>query len=159
MYIYDANGSCSDEVSFVITITTTPSPDNPSDVDNCGDYTLPALSVGNYFSGSGGTGTAYSAGNTISSSMTLYVYAANGICTAENSFNITISTPITADAGVDQDLCGTPDVTLAGSGSGTWTGGAGIFTPGSVFYDMTLANFGVGFSYDWDDGTTTHTAV
>ncbi|MBK7391529.1 MAG: hypothetical protein IPI23_21385 [Bacteroidetes bacterium] len=97
MYIYAETGTtpnCTDENSFTITINTTPVADDPADVNACDSYTLPALTVGNYFSGTGGTGTAYSAGNNITSSMTMYVYAETGTtpnCTDENSFTITIN--------------------------------------------------------------------
>ncbi|MBL0073125.1 MAG: hypothetical protein IPP34_15515 [Bacteroidetes bacterium] len=78
--------------------------DAPSNVAACDSYTLPALTVGNYFSGTGGTGTAYSAGNNITSSMTMYVYAETGTtpnCTDENSFTITINTTPVADDPAD----------------------------------------------------------
>ncbi|MBL0073124.1 MAG: hypothetical protein IPP34_15510 [Bacteroidetes bacterium] len=60
MYIYAETGTtpnCTDENSFTITINTTPVADDPADVNACDSYTLPALTVGNYFSGTGGTGT------------------------------------------------------------------------------------------------------
>jgi hypothetical protein len=56
----------------VVTITATPIADSPSNVSVCDSYTLPSLSVGNYFTASNGTGTALSAGNVITS-QTIYV--------------------------------------------------------------------------------------
>ncbi|MGV3629822.1 MAG: choice-of-anchor D domain-containing protein, partial [Bacteroidota bacterium] len=111
MYVYAETGTtpnCSDENSFAITINTTPVADDPADVTVCDSYTLPALTVGNYFDGPGGTGTAYSAGNVISSSMTMYVYAETGTtpnCSDENSFAITINTTPVADDPADVTAC------------------------------------------------------
>ena len=47
-------------------------------VTNCGSYTLPALTVGNYFTATGGGGTALFAGNVISTTQTIFVYAETG---------------------------------------------------------------------------------
>ncbi len=94
----DANTSAAVDQMQTLTIAATQenfTVDNPSNVFICNGspYTLPALTSGDYFSGPGGTGTAYSAGNMISSTTTLYVYGAssvNATCTDENSFTITI---------------------------------------------------------------------
>ncbi|MCB9316489.1 MAG: hypothetical protein H6569_10150 [Lewinellaceae bacterium] len=96
LYVYAETGTtpnCTDENSFNVTINTTPTADAPSDVTACDSYTLPVLTVGNYFTGTNGTGTALNAGATITSSQTLYVYAETGTtpnCTDENSFTVTI---------------------------------------------------------------------
>ncbi|WP_395053628.1 choice-of-anchor L domain-containing protein [Flavobacterium sp.] len=99
-YIATVNNSgCTNTGTTIVTITPLPTPDDPTDVISCGNYTLPILTNGNYFSGSNGTGTAYFAGNTISASTTLYVYSQSGTtpnCTAENSFSITINNQIVA---------------------------------------------------------------
>jgi len=60
------------------------------DVNACNSYVLPALSVGNYFTATGGTGTALNAGDVISTNQTIYVYASNGQCTSEDPFNVNI---------------------------------------------------------------------
>ncbi len=137
LYVYAVNGSCSDENSFNITINTTPVADSPSDVTACDSYTLPALTVGNYFSGTGGTGTAYSAGNVISSSMTMYVYAETGTtpnCSDENSFDITINTTPVADSPSDVTACDSytlPALTVGNYFSGS--GGTGTaYSAGNV---------------------------
>ncbi|MEZ4854600.1 PKD domain-containing protein [Flavobacterium sp.] len=99
LYVYAETGTtpnCTDEHSFTITIYETPIVDEPTNVAVCDNYTLPALTVGNYFDGSNGTGTAYNAGDVISTigTTTLYVYAETGTtpnCTDEHSFTITIA--------------------------------------------------------------------
>ena len=40
-----------------------------TNVQSCDSYTLPALTVGNYFDGTNGTGTAYSAGDIINATI------------------------------------------------------------------------------------------
>lgn len=98
-YYAEVNGVfCRDE-QFDINIHPLPLVDDPADVTYCNTYTLPVLINGNYFTGSGGTGTAYSAGDTITSSQTMYVYSSNtftdvsgnpGTCALENNFQINI---------------------------------------------------------------------
>jgi uncharacterized repeat protein (TIGR03803 family) len=86
------NGCESEErLSVLAGIYTTPSVDAPSNVTVCDSYTLPSLSVGNYYTGSGGSGTMLSAGADITSTQTVYVYAANGSCFDENSFTVAIN--------------------------------------------------------------------
>ena len=96
VYIYAQSGTtpnCTDEESFTVTVVPTPVPDDPVDVTSCDSYILPVLGTGNYYTGSGGTGTMLNAGDAVSASQTLYVYAASGTtpnCVLENAFDITI---------------------------------------------------------------------
>jgi alpha-tubulin suppressor-like RCC1 family protein len=92
LYVYASNGNCSDENSFEVTINATPSVDAPTDVSSCDSYSLPSLTVGNYYTGPGGTGTLLNTGDNIIGTQTLYVYAVNGNCSNENSFEVTINT-------------------------------------------------------------------
>src|SRR5690606_26317713 len=60
IYVYAETGTvpnCFAESIFVVTINATPIVDAPADVTACDSYTLPALTNGNYYTGSGGTGT------------------------------------------------------------------------------------------------------
>lgn len=86
---------CTSETSFNITIFNV---DNIPNVTICESYTLPALSVGNYFTGPNGTGTPLAAGTTLSTSQTIYIYALSPFtpsCADEVSFTLTIiDTPI-----------------------------------------------------------------
>lgn len=101
IYIYEAtptNPVCSAESSFTITIVGIEA-DEPNAVFACDSYVLPQLSVGNYFTQTGGTGTMLQAGQTITQNQTIYIYAEiinRGIkCTDENVLPITIvRTPI-----------------------------------------------------------------
>jgi hypothetical protein len=67
--------------------------DSPDDVEICGSYELPELSVGNYFTQPGGAGIALNAGDIITSSQIIYVYAqcdAAPECYDENSFEVIV---------------------------------------------------------------------
>jgi gliding motility-associated-like protein len=96
IYVYATVGNrltCSDEDSFIVSISTTPVLNKHSDIEACGSYTLPVLEIGNYFSGPNETGTAYFAGQNISTSQKLYVYAkspTNVMCYDQYDFNLII---------------------------------------------------------------------
>ena len=123
------NGQANFSNVVTITITTSPNADAPANVTACDSYVLPALTVGNYYTGSGGTGTALSAGNTITSSQTIYVYAQTGTtpnCTDENSFTVTITTATISGAttqvingGVAADAT-IEDIVVTSNGTVTW---------------------------------------
>ena len=96
IYIYISLGSCRNEIPFKVTIIKLPKIDNRSDLDFCGGetYTLTPMSVnsfGNYYTGTGGTGVLLKAGDTITTTQTLYVYAITNTtpaCPVENYFTI-----------------------------------------------------------------------
>jgi hypothetical protein len=93
--ITDWNGGtlfgCSNNVTF--TLNDGVEVDAPSNVTAICNYTLPALTVGNYFDAPGGTGTPYFEYDYITEDITLYVSAFNTLCSDENSFTITITVP------------------------------------------------------------------
>ena len=91
IYIYADNGTCSNETSFTITIIDSPIVDVFSDVTANNEYVLPPVTIGDYYTGAGATGAALNAGDIISSSQTIYIYAINGVCYDESSFPITIT--------------------------------------------------------------------
>src|SRR5690606_20632632 len=111
IYVYAQTGTtpyCTADNRSLVTINATPMVDDPSDVTACDSYTLPALTNGNYFTGSGGTGTPLFAGNIITSTQTIYVYAQTGTvpnCTAENSFLVTINATPMVDDPADVTSC------------------------------------------------------
>lgn len=85
--------SCSSEKSFSVTISTAPLLVSTADVAICQSYTLPPLSIGDYYSGSDATGTLYLAGQQITTSQKMYIYAPapeNSSCASQDDFNITI---------------------------------------------------------------------
>tara|TARA_R110002012_G_scaffold51138_1_gene132165 strand:- start:42424 stop:50385 length:7962 start_codon:yes stop_codon:yes gene_type:complete len=122
--------NCSDENSFVVTINSTPITDSPADVTICDSYTLPALTVGSYFTGAGGTGTALNAGDFITTTQTIFIFAETGTvpnCTDENSFVVTINTTPLVDAPANVTECVSYTLPVLTNGNYyTGTGGTGI---------------------------------
>jgi gliding motility-associated-like protein len=115
IYIYGesaTNPNCFAENSFEVEIISITA-DDPADVTQCDSYTLPALTIGNYYALPGGPGitgqTAFTAGDAITTSRTLYVYAETGgrvNCTSENSMRVTIyQTPVVDDTQTDVAQC------------------------------------------------------
>ena len=87
-------GQCA--IGTTISLTVHPVPDvlPITDVFACNSYTLPSLTVGNYYTGPNGTGTIVAANTAITTTTTLYVFASSGTtpnCSDEESFAITIT--------------------------------------------------------------------
>ena len=147
IYVYAETGTtpnCTDENSFSVTINTSPVADAPANVTACDSYILPALTVGNYFTGAGGTGTALSAGNSIASSQTIYVYAETGTtpnCTDENSFSVTINTSPVADAPANVSVCDSyilPALTVGNYFTGAGGTGTALSAGNSITSTQTI---------------------
>jgi gliding motility-associated-like protein len=111
LYVYADTGTtpnCKKEHPFTVTINATPTVDTPTDVTSCDSYTLPALTNGNYFTSSNGGGTQLSAGQTISTTTTLFVYAESPLdssCYDQWSFTITINLTPVIDRPTDVSFC------------------------------------------------------
>ena len=91
---------CVVDSNFYITIINNLNVGNHPDVFDCVSYTLPPLTLGNYFTGTGGTGTQLNAGTAITSSQTIYIYATTSgptPCSSEDSFEVYIGLPQPAD--------------------------------------------------------------
>ncbi|MBC7525401.1 MAG: choice-of-anchor L domain-containing protein, partial [Flavobacterium sp.] len=85
------NFGCTATGSTQVTVNPYPIIAQPANQTNCNSYTLPALTVGNYFTGTGGTGTPLSVGDVITTSQIIYIYAVNGNgCSSEKSFSVSI---------------------------------------------------------------------
>jgi len=85
--------NCTDTIFFDVTISE-PFDPVPNQITRCGGYLLPSLTVGNYFEGPGGTGTALFAGDLIKTSKRIYIYKpplAGQTCTNEIFFDLTIN--------------------------------------------------------------------
>ncbi|CAN0546290.1 unnamed protein product, partial [Laminaria digitata] len=93
IFIWDQNGTCSDEESFLVTINNTSLADNLVDVESCDFYTLPTLANGSYFDAPNGGGNALNPGDNITVTSTIYVFSpGTGSCPdGENSFAVTIT--------------------------------------------------------------------
>ena len=85
--------SCMDETSFIVTINNTPIIPTILNVNSCNSYTLSPLTVGNYYTGPNGTGNLLNAGDSITSTQTIYVFANSATfpdCVSQASFTVTI---------------------------------------------------------------------
>ena len=96
IYIYDAIGACSNESSFTITINNTPAITDPGAQQACGSFDLPLITGSNLSGNENYYTDLQSNGGTaitgpITSSQTVYIYDANGICSNEISFQVTIN--------------------------------------------------------------------
>ncbi|MGL2966370.1 choice-of-anchor L domain-containing protein [Flavobacterium sp. XGLA_31] len=107
LYVYassNESSTCSDEDSFEVIIGMP----QPADVNQCNGYTLPALPIGNYYTGPHGTGTVIPAGTVINSSTTVYIYAAttsgSNNCTDNMHFTLNIAQP-EVDSLSDVSVC------------------------------------------------------
>ncbi len=106
LYVYAGTTGCSDENEFDIQIGTVPTADDPADVNACLNYTLSALSAGNfYYTQTNAGGTQLNAGDVISTSQILYVYAGTAGCSDENDFDIQINSPSQVDNPEDVAVC------------------------------------------------------
>jgi gliding motility-associated-like protein len=85
--------SCIDETTFTVTINTTPTLAPIANVTACNSYTLPALTLGNYYTGTNASGTLLNAGDVLTTNQTVYVYAHSATtpdCSSERSFSVSI---------------------------------------------------------------------
>jgi hypothetical protein len=91
IYSYVKTNNCSAQSSFKITVKPLIELTGVSDVYSCTNYTLPALARGNYYTGSGGSGTLIPAGTVIASSRYIYAYYLNeNGCASEKQFYVSI---------------------------------------------------------------------
>ncbi|MEP4882447.1 T9SS type B sorting domain-containing protein [Maribacter dokdonensis] len=122
IYVYAGTSGCSDENQFDIQIGTAPTADDPADVNECASYTLPALSAGNsYYTQTNAGGTQLNAGDMITTSQVIYVYAGTSGCSDENQFDIQIGTPPTADDLADVNACTSYTLPALSAGNSYYT--------------------------------------
>ena len=103
--IIAANGCSSDTKTTQVEILANPVIVQPLPVSVCNSYLLPALTVGNYYSQSGGLGAPLDITIPITVSQTVYVYAQNANCSSEKSFIVTINTAPLPTLNVTQPTC------------------------------------------------------
>lgn len=157
IYVYAETGTvpnCTAEISFEVTITTSPVADAPADVNVCDSYELPALTTGNeYYAEQGGMGNPIPAGTILSATQTIYVFAKNGNCTDENAFTVNITPTPVFTLGAPQAACAASNITITvsetnfseGEATYAWTldgsaidGGSSIVASGFGIYTLTV---------------------
>jgi gliding motility-associated-like protein len=101
LWFYVTGQSCTDNLSFTITINISPLPVIPDTPPQCDVYYLPAVAhPGNYYTKPLGTGIIRPVGYPITTTQTIYFYdkALIGSCYVESSFLITINSSPLVDA-------------------------------------------------------------
>jgi gliding motility-associated-like protein len=151
IYVYavtQSSPNCTDNYNFTVTIAL-PTIPIPAENSGCQTFALPALTVGDYYTGSGGTGTLMHAGDIISSTQTLYIYLNdNNGCQNEVSYSITVLQPPVIDSRSEIDACHSYTLTnLANgnyytgpNGSGTLLNGGTILTSSQLIYIYASQN-------------------
>ena len=110
LYIYNDDGICDNEHEFTITITP-----EFEDLVICGDYILPDLPIGNYYTQAQGQGQVIPDGSLISQSQTIFYYVETTTvpnCTKNLSFYIEIKPIPPVDSLNDTILCEDESYTL-----------------------------------------------
>lgn len=143
---------CSDSTAnFNIQLTQTPQLNAIAAVNNCGPYTLPAITgtvlAGNekYYTLPNGGGTVLPVGSQITTSQTVYAYGGAAGCSDQKSFVVTISTPSNAGSNNGANYCGPGPIVnlntfLAANATpgGTW---AETTVPASGAFNPANQNF------------------
>ena len=146
-----ANCINSGSSTATIVILAEPIADDLLDVTECDSFQLlPLPSGNNYYTASGGSGSLLNAGDIITTSQTIYVFAQTGTtpnCTDETSFIVTINPVVTPVFAQIQPLCiGDANVTLpttsTNSIDGTWSPAVvNTSVAGSIVYTFTPASY------------------
>lgn len=134
-YTIDGAAGCADSVAnLTIQVNGTPAITPQADIAACQSYTLPAITgtnlAGNerYYTQPNGGGSMLPVGSTITNSQLIYIYGGQAGCSDEESFQISIQTPLLAGTDNQANYCG-PGVNLNlntilssnASLGGTWT--------------------------------------
>ena len=137
--IYNTGGgdpNCSGNTSFKITVID-PATMSPTDVVNCGSYSLPPVEYGQYFTQPGGQGQQIPFNTSITSSQIVYYYYmadTTPSCVVDSPFNVTIFPAV--DAGNHQDVFDCSSYVLPALSSGHYytlpNGGGSEIAAGTV---------------------------
>jgi gliding motility-associated-like protein len=143
IYVYAVSQSqpnCTDNYNFTVSITL-PVITPPTVTVGCDNFTLPALSIGDYYTGTGASGTMLHAGDVLTNSQTLFVYLNDGMgCQNEISFDVTINQTPVIDSRATIDACHSYTLTnLAQGNYYTGPNGTGtMLTGGTTLTDSQL---------------------
>ena len=135
-----------DTTSFALEITTGIL-DDFADITVCDAYTLPALSVGSYYTDASGQGIMIPANEVLTTTQLVYVYADNGTCVDQDSFMVTVfPTPIaptvanvTACEGYDLPALPSPyEYYTSPGGAGTMLPAGSLITQTTTLYAYAM---------------------
>ena len=136
LYIFDENGGCFDEEMVVITILPLVLFDHIPDLQGCGSVELPAItgtgvsSAAYYSTNPDGSGTIYYPGNSLNTSVTLYIFDPNADPDCIGNL-VTFSVVI-------YDLPPLPSITNIDCSSGNNTGSFEVLAPLGTEYEYKV---------------------
>lgn len=145
IYVYaesQSSPNCTNDLNFTVTISL-PVIETPDVTSSCEVYTLPAIPLGNYFTGPNGTGTPMIPGTELTESQTVYIYLNDGLgCENSVSFQITVLSPPKIDSRSDIDGCNNYVLTnlklgnyyTGPNGTGTMLAGGSVITTSQMIY-------------------------
>ncbi|MCA0349307.1 MAG: choice-of-anchor J domain-containing protein [Bacteroidetes bacterium] len=112
------NGPCPNPSgSTTIEIKAVPNVVSPGNQTVCGSYELLPLTVGNYYTATNGGGTMLNAGDFITSTQDVYIYANNNGCTDEKVFTVTVNPEVVVDVIDDFGTCAGYNLPVLTSGN------------------------------------------
>lgn len=138
LYIFDDNGGCTDEEIVVITIIPLVTFDDIPDLEGCGSVVLPAItgvgvsSDAYYSTNPDGTGTTYTQGSTVTSSVILYIFDPKADPTC-------LGSPVTFSV-VIHSIPPIPDISPIDCSGGNNSGNFQIQSPLGPEYEYKLDN-------------------
>ena len=116
LHVYGVSGLCIAESTLGITIDPAVVLQVQNSVSDCNNFTLPALLANNTYytasDGPTGTGTQLNAGDVISTSQTVYIYAQSGLCIEQGSFTVNIFGLDPPTVNITQPTCVTTTGTI-----------------------------------------------
>ena len=136
IYIRVQDNDTPEGIGFTtLDLIVTPQPEivQPDDVEVCSQtgYTLPAIPVGNYYTGPAGTGTQLAVGTVITSTQDVYIFATAGTapytCTDEEMYTVTVTPNPVVDEPGNVAVCDSYILPALNSGN-YFTGPAGTGT-------------------------------
>lgn len=110
LYAFDQVPGCSSERTFLLDTISPPQIDSLLDTIACGSMQLPLIKGRNlssnvaYFTGMNGTGTRFTPGQSINSSINLFVFDQKEGCSAERLFHISIAPGPQTELLIDQAI-------------------------------------------------------
>ena len=109
-------------------------------VSVCDQYTLPVIPQGNYYTETHGTGTMLHAGDLITNTQAIYVYAENACSSDEEYFVVTVFHPVVIAPIPDVTACGFYNLSASNDGLYyTEPHGAGTqISPGFMYSSQTI---------------------
>jgi gliding motility-associated-like protein len=136
--------NCTENLNLEITINDIPLVDTPSFVSSCGNYALPPLTNGTYYSLENGLGSALLPGELITSTRTVYIYNENESCSSQHSFLVQVNPKPPVDNFTDVFVCD-PTFTLPPLTNGQYyslsggpNGGGTVLQPGTVLNESQI---------------------